>query len=58
VLAIEHRLLPAAVLAAAAAGRPVPFRLDSDDAGSGATSPLKIACRRAASACVRAGSPA
>lgn len=29
VLAVEHRLLPAAVLAAAAAGRPVPFRLES-----------------------------
>jgi phosphoribosylglycinamide formyltransferase-1 len=29
VLAVEHRLLPAAVLAAAAAGRPVPFRLKS-----------------------------
>jgi len=42
VLAIEHRLLPAAVLAAAAAGGPVPFRLDSDTAGSGA-SPLKSA---------------
>ena len=27
VLAVEHRLLPAAVLAAAAAGRPVPFAL-------------------------------
>jgi phosphoribosylglycinamide formyltransferase-1 len=39
VLTIEHRLLPAAVLAAAAAGRPVPFRLEPDDAGSGARSP-------------------
>lgn len=28
VLAVEHRLLPAAVLAAARAGRPVPFTLD------------------------------
>ncbi|HEV8356295.1 MAG TPA: phosphoribosylglycinamide formyltransferase [Gemmatimonadales bacterium] len=28
VLQVEHRLLPAAVLAAAAAGRPVPFTLD------------------------------
>ncbi len=30
VLAVEHRLLPAAVLAAARAGKPVPFELDSD----------------------------
>jgi hypothetical protein len=28
VLAVEHRLLPAAVLAAAGAGRPVPFTLE------------------------------
>jgi phosphoribosylglycinamide formyltransferase-1 len=40
VLAVEHRLLPAAVLAAAAAGRPVPFRLESDAAGSGAAPQL------------------
>jgi phosphoribosylglycinamide formyltransferase-1 len=34
VLQVEHRLLPAAVLAAAKAGRPVPFRLeDSGSAG-------------------------
>jgi folate-dependent phosphoribosylglycinamide formyltransferase PurN len=31
VLALEHRLLPAAVLAAARAGRPVPFTLEKDD---------------------------
>lgn len=41
VLAVEHRLLPAAVLAAAAAGRPVPFQLGSDGAGSGAV-PLQV----------------
>jgi len=28
VLAVEHRLLPAAVIAAARAGKPVPFTLD------------------------------
>jgi phosphoribosylglycinamide formyltransferase-1 len=32
VLELEHRLLPAAVLAAARAGRPVPFRLDPAEA--------------------------
>jgi phosphoribosylglycinamide formyltransferase-1 len=42
VLAVEHRLLPAAVLAAAAAGRPVPFRLVSDDAAS-AAAPERLA---------------
>jgi len=31
VLAVEHRLLPAAVLAAARAGKPVPFALDEPD---------------------------
>ena len=31
VLEVEHRLLPAAVLAAARAGRPVPFRLENAD---------------------------
>ena len=31
VLAVEHRLLPAAVLAAARAGKPVPFTLEKDD---------------------------
>ncbi len=37
VLSVEHRLLPAAVLAAARAGRPVPFSLD--DAGELAPAP-------------------
>ena len=33
VLAVEHRLLPAAVLAAARAGKAVPFRLDGESPG-------------------------
>jgi formyltetrahydrofolate-dependent phosphoribosylglycinamide formyltransferase len=36
VLEVEHRLLPAAVLAAARTGRPVEFELESDDRVSGA----------------------
>ena len=36
VLAVEHRLLPAAVLAAARAGRPVPFTLEETGKESGA----------------------
>jgi len=28
VLEVEHRLLPAAIIAAAGAGKPVPFRLE------------------------------
>ena len=41
VLEVEHRLLPAAVLAAAAAGRPVPFELGarSQELGAGSTTP-------------------
>lgn len=35
VLELEHRLLPAAVLAAARAGRPVPFSLDDEGAAVG-----------------------
>lgn len=34
VLEVEHRLLPAAVLAAAAAGRPVPFSIAGGDAAA------------------------
>ena len=41
VLEVEHRLLPAAVFAAAAAGRPVPFELGvrSRESGAGITNP-------------------
>ncbi len=41
VLEVEHRLLPAAVLAAAAAGRPVPFELGvrSEDSGAVISNP-------------------
>jgi len=35
VLAVEHRLLPAAVLAAARAGRPVPFTLEEQESNQG-----------------------
>jgi phosphoribosylglycinamide formyltransferase-1 len=35
VLQVEHRLLPAAVLAAAKAGRPVPFRLENSGSAVG-----------------------
>lgn len=42
VLAVEHRLLPAAVLAAARAGRPVPFTLEEvrEEPGAGRAVPL------------------
>ncbi len=44
VLQAEHRLLPAAVLAAARAGRPVPFALDRSDPPEAQTSGKNSVC--------------